>query len=183
MKRFLPALIALLLLGLLGCASAGNYMMVVPILDGQSVKIALARGGPKIVEDDDVKIYYNGFTVPEPMKVGYPFGFQMKSHAIPVKVRIEDVNGVTPELIIEDKAPKLNPQGRWLGNSIIAADIAGNMAWLNHDTNSMLVYRITIDFADGHSAILYQPSSIPAFFKPLLKIKLGIDKPVEGAAK
>jgi hypothetical protein len=183
MKRFLPVLVALLLLGLLGCASAGNYMMVVPILDGQSVKIALTRGGPKIAEDDDVKIYYNGFTVPEPMKVGYIFGFQMKSRAVPVKVRIEDVNGAAPQLIIEDNAPKLNPQRRWLGNSVIAVDTAGNMVWLNHDTNSMLIYRITINFADGRSTILYQASSIPAFLKPLLKIKLGIDKPVEGAAK
>jgi hypothetical protein len=164
---------AALLAGLGGCAAgaSGDFVALVPIVGGEKIRVPF-KPAP-LAKNAEMELLLATFDVQrEAQTLTYRFELKLL-HPLALKsVTVENVAGDEAVLLVKDESPVLNEQ-RWRGASAPVRQGDSRIAWLQTVENSILVYRFTLETAEGRRIVLLQPSPMPALLKPPLRQALG----------
>jgi hypothetical protein len=70
-------------------------------------------------------------------------------------IRVEDVTGATPMLLVNDIAPQQDA-GKWTGNAGLMELSSTSLQWFFDNSESVRTFRFTISEVDGRGYVLYQ---------------------------
>ena len=165
-------------LALLAGCNAGPKTFKFPISGGEMVSISFNNGTIVPGEDDDFKIELAQFQVNGKGQPGvYLFRLWSKKGAVPRSVKVEDVSENEPVVLLEDAAPKLTADRRWICITPPVAADRENLRWVFEIESCFRIYRFTIGMPDGRAVVLYQACSYPDFIKAVFRQLLGLEEP------
>jgi hypothetical protein len=144
MRTFLPV-ISLCIVWFSGCASSSHS----------------ARGGFKPSQNDRVTVTNAGLqtvNLDGNYYVRWTFSIQPKQPIQFRSIRVEDVSGPQPMLMINDVAPQLQ-DGRWAGSGGMIELTPTGLPWLFDEQESLRIFQFTITEMDGRAYVLQQ--SVP----------------------
>jgi hypothetical protein len=145
------------ILWLTGCASSSSRQTV-QIAGGQTVELERQGAGLKQAENARVAITdasleavnLNGHNY-----VRWKFAITPKQATALSLVRIEEVSGPAPLLLVNDVAPQLDG-GRWSENAGLMDLSSASVRWLFEPGDTVRVFRFTMNEPDGQAYVLYQ---------------------------
>jgi hypothetical protein len=140
-----------------GCASSSPRLLV-PIAGGQSVSLNRQGPGFKPAENDRVVITDAGLQTVNfdgNYYVRWSFSIRPKQAVELSAIRIEDVTDPAPLLLVNDVAPQQDG-GKWTENAGLMELSSTSVRWLSEPSQTVRVFRFTINEADGRSYLLYQ---------------------------
>ena len=144
MRTFLPV-ISLCIVWLSGCASSSH-----------------SRGGEfKPSRNDRVNVTSAGLqtvNLDGNYYVRWTFSIQPKQPIQFRSIRVEDVSGPQPVLMVNDVAPQLQ-DGKWIGSGGMIELTPTGLPWLFDEQESVRIFQITITEMDGRTYVLQQ--SVP----------------------
>jgi hypothetical protein len=144
MRTFLPV-ISLCIVWLSGCASS-SHSGGGRFKPSQNDRVTVTSAGLQTVSLDGN--YY----------VRWAFSIQPKQPIEFRSIRVEDVSGPQPVLIINDVAPQLQ-DGKWTGSGGMIELTPTGLPWLFDERESLRVFQFTITEMDGRAYVLQQ--SVP----------------------
>lgn len=144
MRTFLPV-ISLCIVWLSGCASS-SHSRGGEFKPSQNDRVTVTSAGLQTVNLDGN--YY----------VRWTFSIQPKQPIQFRSIRVEDVSGPQPVLMINDVAPQLK-DGKWAGSGGMIELTPTGLPWLFDEQESVRVFQITITEMDGRTYELQQ--SVP----------------------
>lgn len=165
---------ALLSLAVGGCAT-GDISMVATIAGGQKLRVPIGRNGVALTNQDGIQINAAHFTLNAEKKVVFVFEFTDSRKRTLRNVRVEDVSDEAPDLLVESTQPTLSPAGQWRGESTPLPVTHSRLSWLATIPNTLRVFRFTLTFADGQTAILHQGMLCPAATKSAVRQAGGLN--------
>jgi hypothetical protein len=172
MKALLFALAACLLLG--ACAST-EVIKVVPVAGGRSERFVFSQNGPAPAEDENALVTLAA-VLPnkDTQQVAHSFMVKPLSKKKWTRIVITEITQDPETLILDVKDPKIASVGQWVGSGqpLVASD--RNLAWVNHESVTTLVYRIRITYEDGTSSNLPVASIVHPGAKAYIKKQLGL---------
>ena len=140
-------------------------------------KIMVDTSSGKVIGEDDSEVpkAVAMFRIDPNAKTGiFDFAIGFQKNLAPRSVKIEDVTGGQPQLIVDKLDPKLTVQiWRWTSAPLKPDDKA--LQWLNDIDDSCLVYRITIVLTDGRQIVRHAATFYPSFVKTGLRTDLGME--------
>jgi hypothetical protein len=140
-----------------GCASSSPQLSI-PIAGGQSVRLGRQGPGFKPAENDRVVVTEAGLqtvNLDGNYYVRWAFSIRAKQVAEFSAIRIEDVTGTTPLLLVNDVSPQ-QEEGRWTQNAGLMELSSTSIRWLYQPNETVRVFRFTISEVNGRSYVLYQ---------------------------
>jgi hypothetical protein len=143
MRTFLPVIL-FCIFWFSGCASSSH-----------------SAGGFKPSQNDRVTITSSGLqtvNLDGNYYVRWTFSIQPKQSIQFRSIRVEDVSGPQPALVINDVAPQFQ-DGKWTGSGGMIELTATGLPWLFDDRGSLRVFQFTITELDGRAYVLQQ--SVP----------------------
>ena len=152
LSRFL-----LTVLWLNGCASSSSRHSV-QIAGGQTVGLERQGSGFKQAENGRVIITDAGLQAVNLNGINYvrwKFAISPKQATSLSLVRIEEVSGPAPLLLINDVAPQADG-GRWSESGGLMDLSSASVRWLFEPGDTVRVFRFTINEPYGQSNLLYQ---------------------------
>jgi len=157
-----------------GCATGGgDIAMMATISGGEKIRVPLTRGGAELISEGGVQINTASFTLSPEKKVLFVFEFTDTRKRPLRSVRVEDVSGDKPQVMVEDDQPKLSAAAQWHGEAPPLEWNHSRIAWLATISNSLRVYRFTLTFADGQTLVIHQGALFPAAMKSAVRQALG----------
>ena len=144
MRTFLPV-ISLCIVWFSGCASS-SHSRGGGFKPSQNDRVTVTSAGLQTVNLDGN--YY----------VRWTFSIQPKQPIQFRSIRVEDVSGPQPVLMINDVAPQLQ-DGKWAGSGGMIELTPTGLPWLFDEQESLRVFQITITEMDGRTYVLQQ--SVP----------------------
>jgi hypothetical protein len=147
----------LTVLWLTGCASSSSRHSV-QIAGGQTVELERQGSGFKQAENARVIIADAGLQAVNLNGINYvrwKFAISPKQATSLSLVRIEEVSGPAPLLLINDVAPQTDG-GRWSESGGLMDLSSASVRWLFEPGDTVRVFRLTINEPDGQSYLLYQ---------------------------
>jgi hypothetical protein len=141
-----------------GCASSPPQQSSVGIAGGGSVSLERSGAGFKQAENDRVGISnasLQAVNLDGNYYVRWFFAIHPKQAAALSNIRIEDVSGPTPLLLVNDVAPQQNG-GIWRENAGLMEVSSPGAGWLLDPKETMRVFKFTISEPNGQSYVLYQ---------------------------
>lgn len=122
---------------------------------------------PKAMKAEGVETNVTGIIIRDG-KLIPTFGFDFVPSKKLASVRVEDVTGKTPVLMVEDFTPAV-VKGHWKGNSSPRDITPEGVPWLFTAGDSLTVYRFTVQVdGDETPIVIYQPS----VFRESSKVRL-----------
>ena len=167
-----PALLGLILLGVVGCAT-GDVSMVATISGGAKIRVPMGPNGAALTREGGVQINTAGFTLNPEKKFVYVFEFTVEGNRPLRHVRVEDVSDETAVTLVDRADPVLSPTGQWRGESEPLSTGNGRLKWLATVSNSLRVVRFTLTFADGKTQVLHQGTVFPSGLKSTVRQAMG----------
>jgi hypothetical protein len=152
---FLSILAAILCCG--GCASSSPPSSI-GIAGGGSIHLARSGAGFKQAENDRVGISeasLQAVNFDGNYYVRWIFAIRPKQALELTNIRIEDVTGSAPVLLVNDVAPQQNG-GVWRENAGLMEISSASAGWLLDPKGTVRVFRFTISEPNGRSSALYQ---------------------------
>jgi hypothetical protein len=147
----------LTVLWLTGCASSSSRHSV-QIAGGQAVELERQGSGFKQAENARVIIADAGLQAVNLNGINYvrwKFAISPKQATSLSLVRIEEVSGPAPLLLVNDVAPQLDG-GRWSENAGLMDLSSASVRWLFEPGDTVRVFRFTMNEPDGQTYVLYQ---------------------------
>jgi hypothetical protein len=140
-----------------GCASSPPQSLV-SVAGGGSISLERSGGGFKRAENDRVgvsdaslqPVIFDGNYY-----VRWTFAVRPKQATQLTDIRIEDVSGATPLLLVNDVAPQRNA-GIWTENAGLMEVSSPAASWLFDPKETVRVFKFTISEPNGQSYVLYQ---------------------------
>jgi len=169
----LSILVLPLLLGS-GCASSSPQLSI-PIAGGQSVSLGRQGSGFKPAENGRVVITDAGMqtvSLDGNYYVRWSFSIWPKQAAELSAIRIEDVTDPAPLLLVNDVAPQQDG-GKWTENAGLMELSSTSVRWLFEPKQTVRVFRLTINEADGRSYVLYQGALYSSAAKDAIRAMVG----------
>ena len=166
------ALLGLLLLGIVGCAT-GDVSLVATIAGGAKIRVPMGANGAALTREGGVQINAAGFTLNAEKKFVYVFEFTVEGNRPLRHVRVEDVSDETAVTLVDRTDPTLSPTGQWRGESEPLSTGNGRLKWLATVSNSLRVVRFTLTFADGKTQVLHQGTVFPSGLKSTVRQAMG----------
>jgi hypothetical protein len=164
----------LLCLGATGCATGGgDVAMVATISGGQKIRVPLTRNGAELTAEGGVQINAAGFTLNPDKKIVFVFECTDSRKRALQNVRVEDVSGDKPDILVEHTQPKLSDAGEWRGESQPLEWNNSRLAWLATLSNSLRVFRFTLTFTNGQALVIHQGTLFPAVMKSAVRQTVG----------
>ena len=142
MRTFLPV-ISLCIVWFSGCASS-SHSRGGGFKPSQNDRVTVTSAGLQTVNLDGN--YY----------VRWTFSIQPKQPIEFRSIRVEDVSGPQPILMINDVAPQLQG-GKWAGSGGMIELTRTGLPWLFDEQESLRIFQITITEMDGRTYVLQQP--------------------------
>jgi len=144
MRTFLPVIL-FCIFWFSGCASS-SHSRSGGFKPSQNDRVSVTSAGLQTVNLDGN--YY----------VRWTFSIQPKQPIEFRSIRVEDVSGPQPVLVINDVAPQLQ-DGKWTGSGGMIELTATGLPWLFDEQESVRVFQFTITELDGRAYVLQQ--SVP----------------------
>jgi len=126
----------------------------------------LARA-PDARENDFFKIENAGFqavTSKSRPTLKYAFMFLLKKPIKILRVRVEDVSGNPPVLLVDDTTPKISG-GRWRAMTRALPMTPDNYPWMFDASDTRKSFRVTVSTSDRGDIVLVQPTKFYASVK------------------
>lgn len=173
MKVLLPfSLIAALFLG--ACASQ-EVIKVVSVAGGGTERIVMGMGGPKPADDDKITVELsNVLPIQQTRQFSHTFIIRPKIKTPITRVQVWEITEDPAYLVMDEKEPKMTQDGYWTGFSASITAKDPSLAWVNHQSVTMLVYRIKVTFADGSSSTVPSACIVTFPVKAMIKQQLGL---------
>jgi hypothetical protein len=152
---FLFLLLAILWNG--GCASSAPPSSV-GVAGGGSVNLERSGAGFKQAENDRVGISeasLQAVNFDGNYYVRWTFAIRPKQAMELTNIRIEDVSGASPLLLVNDVAPQ-QVAGIWRENAGLMEVSSPGTGWLLDPKETVRVFKFTISEPNGRSYVLYQ---------------------------
>jgi hypothetical protein len=140
-----------------GCASSSPPSSVA-IAGGGSIRLATSGEGFKPAENDRVGISaasLQAVNFDGNYYVRWTFTIRPKQALELAAIRIEDVTGAAPVLLVNDVAPQ-QEGGLWRENAGLMEISSASAGWLLDPKETVRVFRFTISEPNGQSYVLYQ---------------------------
>jgi hypothetical protein len=140
-----------------GCASSSPPSSVA-IAGGGSIHLATSGGGFKPAENDRVGISeasLQAVNFDGNYYVRWTFAIRPKQALELAAIRIEDVTGAAPVLLVNDVAPR-QESGFWRENAGLMEVSSASAGWLLDPKETVSVFRFTISEPNGQTYVLYQ---------------------------
>lgn len=141
---------------LTGCANSSSRLSV-PIAGGRPVDLEREGTGFKQAANDRVIITNVGLQAVKlngNNYVRWSFAIKARQAAVLSTVRIEDVSGPAPLLLVNDVAPQVDA-GQWTENAGLMDLSSASVRWLFEPKATVRIFRFTINEPDGKSYVLY----------------------------
>jgi hypothetical protein len=119
-------------------------------------------------ENDFFKIENAGFqadTSKSRPTLKYAFMFLLKKPIKILRVRVEDVSGNPPVLLVDDTTPKIS-DGRWRAMTSALPMTPDNFPWMFDASDTRKSFRVTVSTLDNGDIVLVQPTK---FYAPVKK--------------
>jgi hypothetical protein len=139
-----------------GCANLSSRLSV-PIAGGRTVDLEREGTGFKQAANDRVIITNVGLQAVNlngNNYVRWSFALKARQAVALSTVRIEDVSGSVPLLLVNDVAPQLDA-GQWTENAGLMELSSSSLRWLFEPKVTVRIFRFTINEPDGQSYVLY----------------------------
>jgi hypothetical protein len=104
--------------------------------------------------------------------VRWRFAIMPRRPAMVRLVRIDDITGEKPVLILEDRAPRFEERS-WMGESNLIPAKTESIPWLFEAGRTIRVFRITLREVGNKSFILYQPVLFTGKAKKEFRVLMG----------
>jgi hypothetical protein len=123
---------------------------------------------PEPSENDFFKIENAGFqadTSKSRPTLKYAFMFLLKKPIKILRVRVEDVSGNPPVLLVDDTTPKISG-GRWRAMTSALPMTPDNFPWMFESSDTRKSFRVTVSTFENGDIALVQPTK---FYAPVKK--------------
>jgi hypothetical protein len=173
----LAGVLAAFCVSITGCSLQPSFSVKITTADDVTMEVPLSRNTDINTGDDavDVKVFRFVPLSKDTMRaLGYYFALKFKNGAQPTSVVIDDVSEAPIENIVADKAPKVEPDGKWAGASRAFEAEDPHVSWVDTLDNGIRVFRITAVLKDGTTHVLRLPIPMPAGTKAVFRAELGI---------
>jgi hypothetical protein len=100
--------------------------------------------------------------------LAYTFMFLLKKPIKILRVRVEDVSGNQPVLLVDDTTPKISG-GRWRATTSARPLTPDNYPWMFDTSDTRRSYRVTVSTLDNGDIVLVQPTK---FYAPVKKVMI-----------
>jgi len=175
LMRIAPLLLAPLALLLASC-EAPSAIKVVDVAGGKREHITIIPGGTKPAEDDNAIVEFAAVVpIQQTKRAGHAFIVKPKIKSPIVHIVVSEITQDPARVLIDQKNPTLTTDGYWRATTdpLTAAD-AASIEWVNHQSNTMLVYETQITFENGKKSRLVSGYMVPPFVKVFIKKDLGL---------
>lgn len=171
---WLPPAGLLAAFALAGCAT-GDISMLVPIAGGTKVQVPFSHGAPVPTEADGVRIESTRAVLdPTKKSLVYTFEFSDAQKRAVRSVKVEDVSDDAISVLVDDASPEID-KGRWLRVSRSLGPDDECLTWIFNLENTVRIFRFTIVFTDGRTAVLNQGAMYPNPLKAAIRHMFGKD--------
>jgi len=149
--------LSLLTICFVSCANLPTTVSV-PVAGGQIVK--LQRNGSAFREAENGRVTITDTRLQAvnfdgSYYVRWTFTVHPKQATEFRSIRVEDVTGATPMLLVNDIAPQQDA-GKWTGNAGLMELSSTSLQWLFDKSERVRTFRFTISEVDGRGYVLYQ---------------------------
>jgi hypothetical protein len=163
---------AMLLLG--GCAHQ-PLTENLPVSGGQNLTFTRVGAGFVKAENESLVVDEAGLTIYRTEGknfVRWQFAIMPKQETTLRTVRIEDVTGDRPVLVLEDRAPRIDER-RWSMQSALIRASPRTIPWLFEFGRTTRIFRITVRETSGKTSVLYQAVLFTPKAKKDLRVLMG----------
>ena len=125
---------------------------------------------PEPRENDFFKIENAGFlanTSKSRPTLKYAFMFLLKKPIKILRVRVEDVSGNPPVLLVDDTTPKISG-GQWRAMTSARPMTPDNFPWMFDSSDTRKSFRVTVSTPDKGDIVLVQPAKFYASIKKVI---------------
>lgn len=143
---------------------ARSFAGIIAILVAAESSFAHA---PEPRENDFFKIENAGFqadTSKSRPTLKYAFMFVLKKPIKILRVRVEDVSGNPPVLLVDDTTPKISG-GRWHAMTSARPMTPDNFPWMFESSDTKKSFRVTVSTLDQGDLVFVQPTKFYASVK------------------
>jgi len=152
------------LLALASCASPGPSARVT-LADGRKLIVNLQDGRIAGEESKHMSVQTARFMYNVQQKQGkYVFVLYFPDGSVPTSIKIEDITGSKPEIMVQDQKPVLKDRIWFTGCPSLSLDDP-SLKWMHDIDDSFRIYRFTVVLQDGTEIVLHQASVYPGFAK------------------
>lgn len=109
--------------------------------------------------------------------VRWQFTIRVKQPTPLADVRIEEVSGTAPVLILEDRQPHVD-QTYWSEQSALIPANPRALPWLYDPETTLRIFRVSITDVTGRTSVLYQPANFNRKAKEAIRFQMGPETPV-----
>jgi hypothetical protein len=172
----ISAVAAILLLG--GCTHQ-PMTEAVTVSGGQNLRFTRLGTGFVKAESDRFVVDEAGLTTYRTEGknfVRWQFAILPKEESALQRIKIEDVTGENPVLVLDDRAPVVEER-RWTRQSDLTRASPRSIPWLFEFGRTTRVFRITIRETNGKTSILYQPVLFTPKAKRDFRVLMGPETP------
>ncbi|HEY0791452.1 MAG TPA: hypothetical protein VGD78_10355 [Chthoniobacterales bacterium] len=173
-------LATLVVIGLMaGCAPL-QHTTTVTVSGGQDVKLTRVGDNFAQAENERFVVTESGLTT---FRQGgknflrWQFTIRAKQAGRLAQVRVEDVDGRRPVLILEDNAPVLDSTYYWTKQSALTPANPQSVPWLYAPQPTLRVFRVLVAEPGGRQSVLYQPANFTRKAKEAIRYQMGPDIP------
>lgn len=167
------SLISLLVLSS-GCTTS-EAIKVVPIAGGRTAHVVLTAKGPQWAEDERMVVELSAvLPIKQTGKFSHTFIIKRKKALEIKRVRITEVTTDPETLVMDTQDIKYTKDGYWSEYSEPLKANDPKLAWVNHQSNTMLMYRVRVTWEDGKTSEVISPFMVSPGIKYGLKKDLGL---------
>jgi hypothetical protein len=108
--------------------------------------------------------------------VRWQFSIRVKQPTPLANIKIEEVSGTAPVLVLEDHQPRLD-HTYWTKQSALIPANPQVLPWLYNPEPTLRIFRVTITDVSGHTSVLYQPANFNHKAKEAIRFQMGPETP------
>jgi hypothetical protein len=108
--------------------------------------------------------------------VRWQFSIRVKRPTPLADIKIEEVSGNAPVLVLEDRQPHLD-HTYWTKQSALVPASPQALPWLYDPETTLRIFRVTITDISGRRSVLYQPASFNHKAKEAIRFQMGPETP------
>jgi hypothetical protein len=172
-------LAALVVISFLAACAQFQHTTTVTVSGGQQVKLTRVGDNFAQAEDERFVVTESGLTT---FRQGgknfirWQFTIRAKQAGNLARVRVEDVDGTQPVLILQDDAPVLD-NTYWTKQSALIPANPRSAPWLYAAQPTLRVFRVLVVETGGRQSVLYQPANFTKKAKDALRYQMGPEIP------
>ena len=164
---------------LLAACTHVEHSTTVTIAGGSQIRLTRLGESFAQAEDNRFVVIESGLTTFRRSGrnfVRWQFSVRVKQPTPLTDVKVEEVSGNGPVLILEDRQPRLD-RTYWTKQSALIPANPGALPWLYDPETTVRIFRVTITDASGRTSVLYQPAGFNRKAKEAIRFQMGPETP------